>query len=229
MSDAATSVGATRTGLTASRSGLAIFDLDGTLTRGNTFVPYLATFAARTGRRRLLALFALWLPAYGARLIRDNELKQRLLTSFFGGVDVETVREHTEWFCKAWLPDRLHPVGLSHLRRHQELRRRTVLLSASPDLYVPAIAAALGIHETICTRVTRRNGCYDGAIDGENCKGLAKLRRLQEFLAVDAAPPDSYAYGDSRHDLPVLAWVEHGFLIRGRRTIAMSPATKVQP
>ena len=49
-----------------------------------------------------------------------------------------------------------------------------------------------------------------------NCKGAAKLVRLQEHLGCDRWAAESYAYGDRPHDLAVLRWAAAGFLVTRR-------------
>ena len=87
-------------------------------------------------------------------MARDYQVKQQLLQSFFKGVSRQQIREHNEWFCKHWLPANIHPIGHQRLREHLGKCDRVILLSASPDLYVPALGRELGIEEVICTRVT---------------------------------------------------------------------------
>lgn len=198
---------------------LAVFDLDGTLTSKCTFLPYLMGFAWR--RRRFVPLITMpfWLAAYVCRIIRDAQVKQKLITSFFGGVSADEVEQYTAWFCETWLPRHLHRVGIGLLKEHQRAGHRVVLLSASPDMYVNAIGNALGISEAVSTRVAFTDGICEGTLAGANCKGQQKVVALSEYLNLSAAPLDSYAYGDSSHDMPVLMWATHGHLVRRNCTV----------
>jgi phosphatidylglycerophosphatase C len=109
---------------------------------------------------------------------------------------------------------RLRPEVVARLRGHLESGHRVILLSASPDLYVPAIGRSLGIDEVICTRVEKEDGVCRGQLDGANCKGDEKVAAVIRYLGQADSPAMSYAYGDSRHDLPILRWVRHGFLVK---------------
>ena len=113
----------------------------------------------------------------------------------------------------------IHHVGIvvKRLRDHQEAGDRVVLLSASPEVYVPAIGRMLGIEEVLCTQVVKDGDSWDGALLGENCKGEGKVRRMTEYLETAEAPARSWAYGDSSSDLPLLNWVKRGFLVRRGR------------
>ncbi len=207
---------------------VAIFDLDGTLTTRNTFIPYLLSFGKRHRKYAAMSKLPIQIGPYLLRIVKDWQLKERLLQSFFAGVPRDAIERHTDWFCEKWLPKRTHPLGSDFLRHHLQRGDRVVLLSASPDLYVPAIAERLGIAETVCTRVAFDRDICTGRLLGTNCKGDHKLSAIQQHLGCVRPQSVSFAYGDSRHDLPVLRWANHGVLIRSRRTLPVAedcPAT----
>ncbi len=193
---------------------LAIFDLDGTLTSRDSFVAYLVTLGWRHRRYSALAGMPILIAAYLARLMKDYQLKQRLIGAFVAGVDPAVILEHNAWFCERWLPQHLHPVGHRLLQEHLKQQHRVILLSASPDIFVPQIARALGVAEVVCTRVKQVSGIWRGELDGPNCKGAEKLVALQRYLDTTDRPLGSFSYGDSKSDLTVLSWVEHGAWIR---------------
>jgi phosphatidylglycerophosphatase C len=196
---------------------LAVFDLDGTLLRRDSFLPFLVSYGLR--RRRLGPLLALpfELLGYACRLVSDRTAKQRLLKRFFGSHSAADIRRHADWFNQSWVARHLNPVALARLHEHQRLGHRVVLLSASPALYVPVVGQFLGITEVVCTCVRVEGGVCGGEILGPNCKGDHKVAMLKEYLRMEAAPGESYAYGDSSSDLPILKWVRQGFLLsRGR-------------
>lgn len=193
---------------------LAVFDLDGTLVRRDTFLPFLISYGRRHRRWRSLLSMPIPVAAYAIRIMRDFSAKQRLLVSFLGGQPQDRIAEHAEWFAEHWVERHPQTAGIAELRRHQERGHRVILLSASPSVYVPVVARRLEIDEVVCTPVEFRDGTCLGRLCGPNCKGEAKLRMLQEYLQREAAPPESHAYGDSKHDLPVLHWAERGLLVR---------------
>jgi phosphatidylglycerophosphatase C len=196
---------------------LAVFDLDGTLVRGDTLLPFLVSYARRRRALRPLLALPLWLGLYACRLISDAAAKRRLLVAFVGGHRRSDVDEHAEWFARRWLPGRLNEDVAARLRVHQRAGHRVILLSASPDVYVGAIARQLGVTEVVCTRVAGDAATWHGALAGPNCKGVAKLRLLLDYLGCDRWPADSFAYGDRPHDLLVLRWAATG-LMRTRRS-----------
>ncbi len=202
---------------------LAVFDLDGTLVRGDSFLPFLISYAWR--RRRVWPLLTLpfYLGLYACRILSDRNAKERVLISFLRGQSTASVAEHAGWFCSWWVRHKLNAEVIRRLREHQEAGHRVILLSASPDVYVPAIGAFLGIDEVVCTQVATDGERWDGAIIGVNCKGDAKIELLRQRLEPHAVSSRSYAYGDSRSDLPLLRWVSEGFLVKGGQLLPVQP------
>jgi phosphatidylglycerophosphatase C len=201
---------------TANARPLAVFDLDGTLVSRDTFLPFLISYARARRLVRPLVSLPVHLGLYAFRLLSDRAAKERVVASFLGGRSKRDVADHAEWFARTWVTPRLRGEVLAALRDHQQAGHRVILLSASPDVYVPAIARELGISEVICTRVGGSRDCWGNRFEGDNCKGAAKLDRLRDYLGCDSWAAESYAYGDRPHDLAVLRWVRVGFLVTRR-------------
>jgi phosphatidylglycerophosphatase C len=195
---------------------LAVFDLDGTLVTRDTFLPFFLSYAWNRRRLRPLMTLPVYLGLYACRLLSDHAAKERVLVSFLRGQSKLETAEAAARFARTWVPSRVRAAVGEKLREHQRAGHRVVLLSASPDVYVPAIARELGITEVICTRVAGDDSTWDGALVGGNCKGTAKLDRLREYLGCDRWAPESFAYGDRPHDLMVLRWAGAGFMVTRR-------------
>ncbi len=125
---------------------LAVFDLDGTITRHDTLVPYLIGYA----RRHPAGLWRLWrlpftLARYALGLSDRGRLKSSLIRQVMLGASRARVDAWGEEFCRSRLPSLLNPGALAAIERHRMAGDRLVLLSASVDLYVPAIGRNAGI------------------------------------------------------------------------------------
>ena len=87
-------------------------------------------------------------------------------------------------------------------------------MSASVDLYVPAIGRALGFGETLCTPLSWRGELLDGTLAGPNLRGAAKAGALKE-LRVRYPGRVITAYGNAASDLGHLCLADHGILVNG--------------
>ena len=77
---------------------------------------------------------------------------------------------------------------------------RLVLMSASPDLYVPEIGRRLGFAETICTGVRWNGDRFDGALTTPNRQGAEKARCFTALRARYPGVP-TVAYANSAQRL----------------------------
>jgi HAD superfamily hydrolase (TIGR01490 family) len=197
----------------ASVGGLAVFDLDGTITRHDTLVGFVLACLRRRPWRlpRLLlvpplALHYLW--------HRDRgRFKGALIRATLGGLTAAQLAHCAERFVPPALRDDTFPEALQAIAAHRLQGDRLLLMSASVDLYVPLIARALGFEHNVCTRVRwRSDGRLDGRLASANCRGEEKRRCLQAVIA-RLAPQRIYAYGNSGADLPHMTLAQHGYLI----------------
>ena len=90
-----------------------------------------------------------------------------------------------------------------------------LLASASLDSYL----LPLGVDGVICTRLERgADGKLTGRLDGANCRGAEKARRVREWLQEhDLTGAELWAYGDSKGDDELLALADHPLRVDGVR------------
>ncbi len=207
---------------------LAVFDLDGTITRRDTFGPFLWGFLWRRPWR--LARVLLVLPAaVGFVFNRDRgALKGALIHALLGGVQRASLSRWAERFVAELLSDGLYAEALAAIAMHRARGDRLLMMSASTDLYVPHIGRALGFDEIICTEVRwRADGRLDGRLASANCRGEEKRRCLAALIARDA-PGRVYAYGDSRADLAHMQLVQEAYLVNASPRLVERQAPQVQ-
>ena len=193
---------------------LAVFDLDGTLTRRDTLLPFLCSYTRRHAAR--LPRAAVALPA-ALRFLLDRDrgrFKGTLIHALMGGATRTQVDALAADFVPGLLQSGVHAEGLRVLRRHRAQGDRCILLSASTDLYVPRIGAALGFDEVICTQLRWRGDRLDGHLASPNRRGEEKRRCVAELLA-RWRPQYSTGYGNAASDLAHMALFDEAFLVNG--------------
>lgn len=193
---------------------LAIFDLDGTITRHDTLAPFVGGFLLRHPWRLPRVLGAVpALLGYALGLCGRGALKAALMRSALGGVQRPALEAWTEQFVGRLLAHGTFAAARARITAHAQAGDRLILMSASPELYVPAIARALGFHEVICTGVRWRGNRLDGRLSTANRHGTEKANSLQALRA--RLPGPASAYGNSSADLAHLVQVDNGVLING--------------
>lgn len=199
----------------AAASGLAVFDLDGTITRHDTLWGYAHGFMHRHPARaaRLLAT----LPALlrFARHRDHGDLKSAFIRATLGGRTRAELIAWTGRFVPRLLERGLRRDALARIAAHRAQGDTLVLMSASVDLYVPAIGSALGFAETLCTPLVWDGERLDGALAGVNVRGAAKARALTDLRGRYPGLKVT-AYGNAASDLGHLCLADRGVLVNGR-------------
>lgn len=198
-------------------STYAFFDFDGTITTGDSFMPFLRhQLGSGKFALKMLQLSPV-LAAYGLKLMANQRAKEKVLEATVKGrMEMEILRAAAEFFPRL----KLLPAGLEKLKEEQAAGRCCVLVSASPELFIRTWAEKLGFQKIIATKLAVENGLLTGKLVGANCYGVEKLRRIEVELG-PTAWANSRGYGDSEADLPMLHCCSQGFLRRGNRFILL--------
>lgn len=182
---------------------VAVFDVDGTLLRGDCLWMAARRAGSPLGRWRAVLCCLPWLVGWQLRRVTTGRFKQELIRAFR---ICEAINEQqTELRSDRWLEalqQRLRPEALERLRWHQRREDRVLLCSASPRMLLQPLADWLGV-ELICTELERRDGQWCARLTSPNCKGPQKLRRLEAQLG-PLTDLTLEAYGDSRGDRELL-------------------------
>jgi phosphatidylglycerophosphatase C len=192
---------------------LVVFDLDGTISRHDTLLAYLTGFLRHNWARWPRVLGSV--PALLGFItgIRDRgQLKAALMRATLGGCSRQVIDAWTARYVTQLVERGLFADALTAIAKHRRSADTLVLMSASPDLYVPEIARRLGFAETICTGVRWRGEYLDGGLSSANCQGAEKARR---FVALRSRHPQhlTVAYGNSASDFDHLKLADEAWLV----------------
>lgn len=192
-------------GSAGERRRVAAFDVDGTLTRRDCVVPFLRRIGGTVQPAvRLLARPGL----VGGVARRDRDaLKAAASYAAFSGRSAVEVEEAAVEFARHVHGNWMRDDTVGHLHWHRAAGDLVVLISASYEVYLRPLAAAIDVDEVLATRLAVVDGRLTGALDGTNCRGPEKVRRLHEWLdrlGVGRAGAHVTAYGDSTGDRELL-------------------------
>lgn len=182
---------------------LSVFDFDGTLTRHDSFIPFLRfAFGNRVFAQRMTQMVLPTLRFWCQQISRD-ELKHILIATFLTDVSESWLCDQAQQFCQhAWL-GLMRPAGIDGVRQERIAAAEVTLCSASPELILRPFAARLGIH-LIATRLEVIHGRLTGNIQGQNCRREQKIKRLEDKYG-SLHQYHLRAWGDSKGDQELLA------------------------
>lgn len=202
----------------------AFYDLDRTILRRPTFTLFLF-WAAAVDRPWRLLMAPLWLLlalGYVLRLYSRNIFKPTSIRLLLGRrISAERMDRLARRFAAWRIPADVPPGAAATIAQDRADGYRLVLATAAPEFYARTLADALDFDAVIATRHQRsEDGDWLAGLDGENCYGREKARRVTEWLAAqdddDAGRRHIRAYSDHPSDAALFALVDQATLI-GRK------------
>lgn len=191
------------------------FDFDGTLTTADTMIELIRFVRGTTGLLTGLACLSPLLILMKLGLYSNWRAKERLLAWFFGGMPEADFNRLCNDFAQA-RQDLIRPQAIDMIRTLNAKGQQTVIVSASAENWVSKMAElAFGAETTVTgTRLEVSNGKITGHIDGANCYGAEKARRIQEYLDSHNISREQClitAYGDSRGDKEMIDYADKSY------------------
>ncbi|GMT41048.1 MAG: haloacid dehalogenase [bacterium] len=193
---------------------IVVFDLDGTITRYDTYVRFLL-FVIYRNPIKLFRLPALAIDILRHKLGRQTNtwLKKRFLNAILAGKDRKTINSLATSFSQRVVISGVYCDAIECIRQYQSKGKELVLLSASLDIYVEPLGEMLGFRHIICTRTCWENDVLGNKLDGGNCYGDVKLERIKQWSVNRTDDRILAAYGDHESDFPLLKIANRGIVV----------------
>lgn len=191
----------------------AFFDLDNTIIRG------ASAFHLAVGLRSR-GFFGIWdlitfafhqmrYLAFGENLKQIATVRSRAL-SIVAGHSVAEIAAVGEEVWDEVLSLRIFPGTQALLTEHIEAGHQVWIITASPVEIGELIGRRLGATGALGTVAEHVDGFYTGRLVGDMLHGRAKAQAVAVLAAAEGLDlSQSYAYGDSTHDVPILSSVGH--------------------
>ncbi len=187
---------------------VAAFDFDGTLTKRDSLLPFLAAVRGPVAVSVAMSRLAPRLALMAAGRADRDDTKERLIRHLLTGFSSDELHAAGARYADH-LATRLRPDIVERLDWHRDAGHELVLISASPAVYLEPLGAQLGFAVVLATRLAvGPNASLTGRLDGGNCRGPEKVTRLQAWLGSREAS-EIWAYGDNAGDEDLLAFADH--------------------
>ena len=188
---------------------IAFFDFDGTITTRDSLLAFI--FFRHGKLKTILGLISIsqFYVLYIVKLVPAQKAKEKVLWRLFRNEPLEQFESNCETFISTVLPLLVRPKAIRELRIMMEKQVEIVIVSASPDNWLKSWCKQFGA-ALISTKLEVSDGKLTGKIDGKNCRGEEKVRRIR--MQYDLSNFDEvYAYGDTKGDKPMLALATFAF------------------
>ncbi|EKQ51160.1 MULTISPECIES: HAD-IB family hydrolase [unclassified Clostridium] len=199
---------------------LAIFDIDYTITKKETLME-LFKYVIKNDRKniRFLPRAAYCGLMYTLKIYDEREVKEKFL-KFIDGIKEQDLAELVKNFYNDKLTSILYEDALKMMKKLKSEGYDIYLISASPEFYINEFYAIKEVDKIIGTRFTFKEGIFTRKMEGKNCKGEEKVRRLMEVIESEHIEVDfkeSYMFSDSLSDKPLLDLVGKPYLINYKK------------
>jgi len=194
----------------------AFFDVDGTVVAPPSlewrFIGFLLAQDELTTRH-----IARWLVHFAKTVVPDPRGAAVLNKRYLGGLRASLADDWEQSLADDGPP--CYGAALERMRWHWSEGHRVFLVSGTLDCLAEVLARQLsGPVEIAATQLEVRGGCWTGQIAGAHLSGDEKGRAVRNLAArFGLSLWDSYAYGNSMSDLPMLDSVGQRVAVNPRR------------
>lgn len=199
---------------------LAIFDIDFTLTKKETSIELYKYMLKKDPRLiKHLPRHLITLLLYGIKFYDEKKSKEAFLR-FLDGVEEKQVQKIVKDFYREKLSSIIYEDAINMIKKLKNEGYKVYLISASGEFYLNELYNIKEVDKIIGTKFKIENGVFKSLMEGANCKGEEKIKRLMEELKKDNIEPDfknSLMFSDSLADLPLLKLVGKGYLINYKK------------
>ncbi|MEG1287447.1 MAG: HAD-IB family hydrolase [Clostridium sp.] len=199
---------------------LAIFDVDYTITRKETLMELFKYVISKDkGMIKFLPRAAFSGVMYGIGIYDERKVKEKFL-KFIDGIEEKHLADLVKNFYKDRLSKILYKDALNMMKKLKGQGYKIFLISASPEFYLKELYAIEEVDLIIGTKFLFEGGKFARKMDGFNCKGEEKVKRLMTVIEKENLNVDfenSYMFSDSLSDKPLLDLVGKAYLINYKK------------
>ena len=181
---------------------IAFFDFDGTITKDDSTAKFIRYFFGDLVFIKGVIILLPTIIAYKLKIVTNNEIKRRLITYFFKGIDIKHFTEKAKEFSLNMIDPLIRKKALDRISWHKSNGDELVIVSASINLWLLPWCEKNKI-SLIATELEIINNKITGNLISKNCFGPEKVKRI--LKSYDLSNYDCiYAYGNSRGDYEML-------------------------
>ncbi|TQR09060.1 HAD family hydrolase [Psychrobacillus soli] len=193
---------------------VAIFDFDGTLYAEETFKLLMNHLKEhpiyQTKYRRFYRSIVPPYIANKLKLYPDAKMKERSMQLYIEAFDGIAEKEMVAYFDELTKPVQkdFNPAVLARLQKHQAENIHILLVSGAYTQFLHQVTAGISFNQIIGTEISYKENKVDTQTVIEHVNGTRKTEKILQALEGQQIDwENSYAYGDSFSDLPVLELV----------------------
>ncbi len=198
----------------SSKTIVAYFDFDGTITSFDTFIIFLIYV---TGWPKFLIKLPRLLKVaflYLFKFVNNEVAKEQVLTIMIKGYPEDFIEKKAFKFALKKIGKYIKPDVYTRLQYHYEHGHKILVVSANLAIYLRYWASQHKIDGVIGTEIEFKDGVCTGKLATKNCYAKQKVARILHYLEDNDLTFDySYGYGNSQGDRDLLNYVDEGYWV----------------
>lgn len=198
----------------------AFFDLDYTLIKTDSYIPFLLGWFYRHPWR---ILFMLTLPVSILRYVIEKRervyIKTAFLRAFMKGARKDAVEKYAVNFWRKFWTDKKNQTVIDRLIELKKSGYKIYIISGSFYFYTQYLNEYLPVDGIIGTKAEFFRDRVTGYVTGINCLGLEKVVRIQSDLGVRLSEITYEAFSDCRSDAPLMLYAKSAWLVKKNEII----------
>lgn len=199
---------------------LAIFDIDYTLTKKETLMEFFKFMIKKDLKNIKYIPRALLSGVMFLTKIFDEKKTKETFLKFIEGMEEKQIDKLVKEFYSKRLSNIVYKDAIDMINKMKSKGYLIYLISASPEFYLNEFYNIKEVDKIIGTKYITSGGRHTRRMDGVNCKGEEKVKRLKEELIKENIEVDykgSYMFSDSLSDKPLFDLVGNPYLINFKK------------
>ena len=196
---------------------LAIFDIDKTIINGDSMFHLLKYTKIKypAAKAKLPTLF-IKLVLYKLGIINTAKAKEAMFYTF-NYLNNDDFKD----FYSSMLKEQMFKNAIDKMTELKEKGYFILLVSASPEAYLKYFEEEDYVDFVIGTKFKYTNNRFTNQMEGINCKGDEKVKRINSYLSennISIDKENSVAFSDSLSDTPMFNLVKKSYLINFKKS-----------
>ncbi|NMM47240.1 HAD-IB family hydrolase [Marinigracilibium pacificum] len=182
---------------------LALFDFDGTITKGDTFIPFIKFVKGEFNFWLGIIALSPFIIFYFFGIISNSVLKRHFIKWYFKGMRYSDLKMSGQRFANEILPGMIRPKAITEIQELKDQNYTLYIVTASNSFWIAPWSEQFGFN-IIATEWEVEDGLITGDYNGENCYGEEKRRLVLEHFQLEKYIK-IVGYGDTKGDIPMLS------------------------
>lgn len=200
---------------------LAIFDMDGTLIKGQS-QKYFLKYMLDKNYINFFQYFRIyfWFILYKFGVVNNPKKISNIAFSFIKGMNVEKLDYLAQDFFNSILRDKIYTEGKERIAWHIKMKNELLLLTNAIEPLAKIVAKYLNIPGYLCTELEIIDNIYTGKILGVNTYGRNKVLKVYSYVKKHNYDiKKTWAYCDHGSDIDIMGIVKHPIAVNPDKTL----------